>query len=172
MTNDVRDRQRITIRLATCQHVRDLIRIGSESATSPRWSDTQYAALFEGEVTRASTLVLVAETKRSVPEGGREVVGFLIAGYLAPEWELENIVVAREARGLGIGTQLLEKFLDRARNAGGESAFLEVRESNIAARRLYEKLGFQQSGRRKSYYLNPMEDAILYAKEVGGHSTG
>ena len=55
-------------------------------------------------------------------------------------------------------------LLVRTQNTNSESVFLEVRESNSAARSLYEKLGFQQTGRRKSYYANPIEDAILYSK--------
>jgi [ribosomal protein S18]-alanine N-acetyltransferase len=56
----------------------------------------------------------------------------------------------------------LQAFLDHAKSAHSDAVFLEVRQSNAAARRFYEKNGFQQSGRRKSYYANPSEDAILY----------
>jgi len=65
-----------------------------------------------------------------------EAAGFLIARHLPPEWELENIVVAAECRRNGIGTGL------------------------------YERLGFQQTGRRKSYYSAPLEDAVLYSKNL------
>jgi ribosomal-protein-alanine N-acetyltransferase len=57
---------------------------------------------------------------------------------------------------------LLEKFLDFARGRSAEKVFLEVRESNLAARRLYEKLAFMETGRRKLYYQEPEEDAIVY----------
>jgi len=61
-----------------------------------------------------------------------------------------------------MGTRLLGEFLDRAKVAGAEMVFLEVRESNHAARALYEKWAFVQSGRRKGYYCVPEEDAITY----------
>lgn len=161
----LRDEQRVTIRLATRQHLPDLISIGNESGASVRWSDLQYVSLFDGNPD--FRLVLVAETEPSGQRESRKVTGFLIARQVPPEWELENIVVAPEARGRGIGTSLMVEFLGRAQQSGGESVFLEVRESNAAARALYEKLRFQQSGRHKSYYVNPMEDAILYAKKLG-----
>ena len=90
------------------------------------------------------------------------LLGFLIARHLPPEWELENVVVAPSARQKGVGRQLLEALLTAARETNSESVFLEVRDSNTAARSLYERTGFQQHGRRKSYYSNAIEDAILY----------
>jgi ribosomal-protein-alanine N-acetyltransferase len=57
---------------------------------------------------------------------------------------------------------LLQEFLALARSRGTEKVFLEVRESNLAARRLYEKSAFSESGRRRFYYREPQEDAIVY----------
>ena len=94
------------------------------------------------------------------------VVGFLIARQAAAEWELENIVVAEEFRGRGIGTELLKELLTEAQKANSDAVFLEVRESNTASRRLYEKLGFHETGRRRDYYSNPTEDAILYGRTL------
>jgi len=91
-------------------------------------------------------------------------MGFLIAHHLAPEWELENIVVAHAARHRGIGKRLLEALFDAARETNSSAVFLEVRESNTAARTLYEGSGFEQTGRRRSYYTSPSEDAILYRR--------
>jgi ribosomal protein S18 acetylase RimI-like enzyme len=56
----------------------------------------------------------------------------------------------------------VQEFLALARSRGAEEIFLEVRESNLAARRLYETSGFSESGRRQSYYQQPQEDAIVY----------
>ena len=74
----------------------------------------------------------------------------------------ENMAVSGSARRHGLGTRLLGEFLDRARGTGAEMVFLEVRESNHAARALYEKWAFVQSGRRKGYYRGPDEDALTY----------
>jgi [ribosomal protein S18]-alanine N-acetyltransferase len=57
-------------------------------------------------------------------------------------------------------------LLSAAKERNGEAVLLEVRESNLAARRLYEKTGFVQAGVRKSYYVNPLEDAILYRYDL------
>jgi [ribosomal protein S18]-alanine N-acetyltransferase len=91
----------------------------------------------------------------------------LVARHLAPEWELENIVVAPSARRQGLGNRLLNALLAAARETHSASVFLEVRESNSAARTLYEKAGFKQTGRRKSYYTDPLEDAVLYRQTIG-----
>lgn len=94
------------------------------------------------------------------------ILGFLIAQHLAPEWELENLVVAPNARRKGLGKRLLEALLDAARKTNSTSVFLEARESNAAARALYEQAGFEQAGRRAFYYTNPSEDAILYRQTL------
>jgi ribosomal-protein-alanine N-acetyltransferase len=78
------------------------------------------------------------------------------------EWEIENIAVAGPARRRGLGTRLLGELLDQARDRGADAVFLEVRESNRAARALYEKWAFLESGRRRGYYKDQEEDAIVY----------
>ena len=103
-------------------------------------------------------MVLVAEDQ--------SVVGFLIAHDIAGEWEIENVLVAREFQRRGLASELLRTFLDIVLPGGTDSIFLEVRESNQAARSLYEKSGFIQTGRRSRYYRDPTEDAILYKLSV------
>jgi len=71
-------------------------------------------------------------------------------------------VVAPTSRRQGLGRRLLHALLAGARETNSHSVFLEVRESNGAARSLYEKAGFAQTGRRKAYYKDPAEDALLY----------
>jgi ribosomal-protein-alanine acetyltransferase len=141
-------------------------------ATAAHWTEEQYHQAFQGE--SVGRLVLVAEgslliapdleTNSNKPPG---LLGFLVARHLAPEWELENIVVASTARRKGIGQRLLDALLGAARETNSGSVFLEVRESNVAARTLYQKAGFKQTGLRKSYYTNPPEDAVLYRHALG-----
>jgi ribosomal-protein-alanine N-acetyltransferase len=71
------------------------------------------------------------------------------------------VVVAREERNRGIGIKIIRELLLQAQRGGATSVLLEVRESNLAARRLYEKLGFSLQGRRSNYYREPEEDALL-----------
>ena len=86
----------------------------------------------------------------------------MIARVVDREWEIENIAVAGPAHRRGLGTRLVGQLLDLARGRSAVGVFLEVRESNHAARALYEKWAFLESGRRHRYYKDPEEDAILY----------
>ncbi len=79
----------------------------------------------------------------------------------ADEADVANIAVMPENRGCGVGYSLLSKMVEFSRNAGANRIFLEVRESNLAAVRLYEKSGFVKIGKRRNYYTNPREDAII-----------
>ena len=94
------------------------------------------------------------------------LLGFLVARHVVAEWELENIAVAPSARRTGVGKCLIEALIARAQQDNSESVHLEVRESNIPARRLYGSVGFTEAGRRKSYYANPLEDAVLYTRRL------
>jgi ribosomal-protein-alanine N-acetyltransferase len=146
------------IRAAHPDDVASIIAIERESSTAAHWTVQQYRALLV-PTPGIRRLALVAEGVGAAPA----VLGFLVARHLAHEWELENIVVALSARRTGVGKRLLEGLLAAARETHSELVFLEVRESNLVARGLYEKIGFRETGRRKSYYTNPLEDAVLYS---------
>jgi ribosomal-protein-alanine acetyltransferase len=139
-----------------------LVRMERECPTAGHWSEDQYRDLFSGSRGGIERLALVAEGD---PSGGGDLgrVGFLVARSLVPEWELENIVVAASAQRMGVGTRLCQELVETACQRNSTMVFLEVRESNFAARELYKKLGFQETGRRRSYYASPLEDAILYS---------
>jgi ribosomal-protein-alanine N-acetyltransferase len=143
------------------------MRLERSSNSAAHWNEKQYESLILSDDSKSSRLALVAEG-----EEDSMILGFLAAQVVGAEWELENIVVAPETQEKGIGTRLLNELLARAQQAKSNAVFLEVREANSAARALYEKLGFQQSGRRKSYYSNPLEDAILYSKSLVGPDLG
>ena len=140
------------IRNATPADIPALMAIERHAVTAAHWRESDYARIFGGEPPRRVALV-IEETA---------VCGFLVARVLGDEWELENVAVAGPAQRRGLGASLLGHFLDLARSQGASSVFLEVRESNRAARGLYEKWAFSESGRRKSYYSNPLEDAAVY----------
>lgn len=90
-----------------------------------------------------------------VAERNGTVCGFLVSRVVAPdEAEVLNLAVAEEVRKLGIATALLESLFER-------EVFLEVRESNLAARGLYQKLGYRIVGRREDYYDDPVETALV-----------
>ena len=90
-------------------------------------------------------------------DGGR-VIGFLLARQIAPgEREILNLAVAPSERRRGVARKLLEAELASTRGLW----FLEVRESNTAALRLYQSFGFQQVGMRPAYYHDPPESGIV-----------
>jgi [ribosomal protein S18]-alanine N-acetyltransferase len=99
-----------------------------------------------------------------VAESAGEVCGFICARVVAGEWEIENVVVAEKFRRCGIAAELMCSLIAQWENSAGSAVLLEVRESNAAARALYTKCGFRESGRRRAYYRDPVEDAILYAR--------
>ena len=162
----------MNIRPATVADIPLLISLERQCATAGHWTEGQYKDLFQVDETGVGRLVLVAEESPIAPrhesslDASRGILGFLIARHLAPEWELENVVVAPAARQKGLGKRLLDALFAAARKTNSSSVFLEVRESNAAARTLYEKAGFEQNARRKSYYSDPPEDAILYRRAV------
>jgi ribosomal-protein-alanine N-acetyltransferase len=155
------------VRAANPADLPSIMRLERSSPTAAHWSDQQYSGLFCPGSGQPNRCVLVAEGGAEVStgpayalEGG--LLGFLVARNVGPEWELENIVVASAARRQGLGRRLLDALLFHAKEWGSEAVLLEVRESNTAARHLYQKAGFQPAGLRKSYYANPEEDALLY----------
>jgi ribosomal-protein-alanine acetyltransferase len=158
----------VTIRPASADDILSLMDLERQCPTAAHWTEQQYRQAFQRE--GVGSLVLVAEAappKASDSDTRGDLVGFLVARHLAPEWELENIVVAPKARRKGLGQRLLEALLAAAQDTHSSSVFLEVRESNVAARTLYEKAGFVQTGRRKSYYTSPAEDALQYRRTIG-----
>lgn len=147
----------MTIRRATVQDIPRLIAIAQESSSAGHWTARQY----EQAMTESPPLRVVL-----VLEEGAVVLGFAVAAEIAREWELENIAVSASARRRGFANRLMEAVLKQVQHAEASSIGLEVRRSNEAARRLYEKWGFQQVGVRPGYYHNPSEDAILYKKNL------
>jgi [ribosomal protein S18]-alanine N-acetyltransferase len=154
-----------TIRPATRGDISALLELDRASEGAAHWSESQYREMFNAGQESPRRLILLADAGDS-HGGPSNILGFLVARHLAPEWELENIVVAASARRKGLGARLLDALLSRASATNSTAVFLEVRESNAAARALYAKAGFEQTGRRKSYYANPAEDAILYRRVI------
>jgi ribosomal-protein-alanine N-acetyltransferase len=93
------------------------------------------------------------------------VVGFCSFWRILDELHINNLAVIPDARRSGIGSALLARVLDEARDMGASRALLEVRRSNEAARRLYERFGFTTAGVRHGYYSDPVEDAIVLWRE-------
>jgi [ribosomal protein S18]-alanine N-acetyltransferase len=89
------------------------------------------------------------------------VAGFCACWLLFDELHVNTLVVDFPFRRHGLGRLLMRSVLDDAAQAGARRATLEVRESNVAARRLYENLGFSVTATRPKYYSQPDEDALI-----------
>lgn len=143
------------VRHATEADIPTMMALEKAAAAAAHWSRAQYEAAFHREAPLRVILIIEDETG---------VQGFIAGRGLGEEWEIENIAIAGPARRRGLGTRLLVEFLDLVRSESARAVFLEVRESNLAARRLYEKGAFVESGRRKRYYREPEEDAIVFRR--------
>ncbi len=144
----------LVIREASTDDVPAVARIERESFSDP-WP----AASFLDLVGRAEVIFLVAEG------GNGEVAGYAIVYVADMDADLANIAVRTARRGSGLGRQLLRAAREAARGRGVRVLFLEVRESNAAARRLYSGEGFVEVGRRSRYYVRPVEDALILRLE-------
>ena len=94
------------------------------------------------------------------------VVGYVGSQTVLGWTDMMNVAVHPEHRRKGIGEGLIVRLMELLRERKCECLTLEVRASNHGAIALYEKLGFQEVGRRKNYYRNPKEDALILRTEL------
>lgn len=129
----------------------DLDALVSIERDSPRaWTREAFAAEF-GHT--PSTLFVL--------RSAGDAVAFVVTRIQIPDMDIVNLAVRADRRGRGLGRQLLLSLLDQAASAGVQSVFLEVREGNQEARKLYAAAGFREVQRRRGFYAEPVEDAIL-----------
>jgi ribosomal-protein-alanine N-acetyltransferase len=96
----------------------------------------------------------------------KSIAGYVVAWYVLDEGEVANLAVARNARRQGIGGALLDSAVRESLGRGVSDLYLEVRESNQSARRLYASRGFEEVSRRKGYYRAPVEDALILRRTL------
>jgi|ERR1700722_11399345 ribosomal-protein-alanine N-acetyltransferase len=131
----------LVIRKATAGDKAAIARVQTASPESAHWSPESYLEY--------DCLVAVAQS---------EVVAFLVSRQLVPgEREILNLAVIPSYRRRGIARSLLAEQL----NGSSQTWFLEVRESNLAALKLYKQMGFTAVGRREQYYQDPSDAAIV-----------
>jgi ribosomal-protein-alanine N-acetyltransferase len=134
----------ITVRKATAEDLEDLLQLQRQSL--PQAAEWSPGALLDGI---AGCLAAQQDDR---------LAGFLLYREIAPgEWEVLNLAVDPALRRQRVASRLIEEFL---RLAEGD-VFLEVRESNQAARALYAGWGFYEEGLRRGYYHRPVEDAVV-----------
>ncbi len=137
------------------EHLKDVALLEKQCFSTP-WSENALKAELEKENSR----FFVAITKN-------EVSGYIGANNILGEVYINNIGVFYNYRGFGIGEVLLEHLISVSENEGADFITLEVRESNVVARNLYEKLNFKNFGIRKNFYTEPRENGIIYTLILG-----
>ena len=96
---------------------------------------------------------------------GEQVAGYIGSQTVMDETDMMNVAVHPDFRRKGIAEALVNALVENLMEMGSHCLTLEVRASNAPAIALYEKLGFAEIGRRKNYYRNPREDALILRKE-------
>lgn len=147
---------KLSIRSALPDDADAMAAIERECFSDP-WSEESFRQMMALPV----SLSLAATTETDEGEG---LVGYLMALAVEPEGEIANIAVSPNCRRLGVGRALMTEGLRLMEERGCDRFFLEVRESNLPAQALYGQLGFEVTGRRKRYYKDPCEDALLMAR--------
>jgi len=146
----------IVIEPATEADLAAVARIEHDAFSDP-WS----ARAFRDALSHAA--VYFACAKRA---GEDCVQGYVVAWFVADEGEIANLAVAPDGWGQGIGKLLLDSALSEGFFRRASAIYLEVRDSNVRARRLYQSRGFEEVGRRLGYYRRPTEDAIVLRRTL------
>jgi ribosomal-protein-alanine N-acetyltransferase len=136
-----------------------------ETCGLSRWGwEAYHNEIAEGR----GALMLVARSGRVRPEelDSKDIVGFIAARSTGDEVHINNVAVRPTFRLRGIGAALLGNVLKEGARMGARSAILEVRAANMAAQALYARLGFRMIGRRKGYYTDPPEDALVMSASI------
>lgn len=135
--------------------IEDLDKVAAiEAATfSVPWSRDA----FEGSLLQENYRFIVAASEED--EG--DVLGYCCFYHVMDEAEIPIVCVRNDKRRMGIGEAMLGRLIECAAECDVKTMFLEVRKSNEAARNLYRKAGFEDSGIRKGFYECPREDAVV-----------
>jgi [ribosomal protein S18]-alanine N-acetyltransferase len=150
---------RVHLRLFSLDDLNAILEIQNASQAIAAWRGRDYEQLAAGP----RGMILVAESEaRMLPE----IVGFSAFYRMDRESELWNIAVRPGYRRKGVARALLREACRRLSEWDVHRLFLEVRESNRPAVELYRAFGFALLGRRKDYYLNPKEDALVLVHKL------
>ena len=141
------------IRKMTAREVPQVAELEKLCFSQP-WSEKSVA----GELENPLSLWLVAME-------GESLAGYVGSQTVMDETDMMNLAVAPEFRRQGVGEALVNALVVSLKELGSRCLTLEVRDSNEAARALYAKLGFGEIGRRRGYYRDPREDALILRKE-------
>jgi [ribosomal protein S18]-alanine N-acetyltransferase len=142
-------------RLTSLDELDGVLAVEHVSFTNP-WTREMYVADLKNEEV---SFVYLARDE------ARRIIGFCSFWRVFEELHINNVAVLPEHRRSGVARRMLTAVLADGSRAGARRALLEVRRSNVAARQLYEELGFSVAGVRRDYYSHPVEDALVLWRE-------
>jgi ribosomal-protein-alanine N-acetyltransferase len=142
-------------RLSGVADLEEVLAVDEASFTRP-WTRAMYEAEFLNQETAHLYVLRLPECP---------VAGYIATWMVVDEVHINNLAVRPEFRGRGLASALLAHALADGERRGAPRAMLEVRRSNEAARRLYERFGFHVAGVRRDYYSHPTEDALVLWRE-------
>jgi ribosomal-protein-alanine N-acetyltransferase len=145
-----------TIEPMTAHDLLEVVEI-EEACRLSLWGWDSYYA----ELSRPEAIMIVARRAHADKLTGHALYGFLSARVSAQELHINNIGVHEASRRRGVGSALMQAAVAAAARLGARAAILEVRAGNVAAQSLYRAYGFEVAGRRRQYYREPPEDALL-----------
>ena len=124
---------------------------------------------YHGELGKPDAVMLVARRDGATSNlnASKYLCGFIAARVTADELHINNLGVRQAWRRRGLGSALLRAAIVRGAQMRARTAVLEVRATNLAAQALYRQCGFQIEGRRRNYYGDPPEDALLMRAPLG-----
>jgi len=153
--DDSAAREGVSIRVMRESDVPEVVYIENRSFRVP-WSERTFKSLLR----QPHAALYVAETAGAV-------AGYAAVWFVADEAELGDLAVHPDYRRRGIGSLLLGRALEEARDRAIRVLYLEVRTGNEDARRLYERSGFEVLTVRRGYYSQPVEDALVMRRLIG-----
>ncbi|TCT13777.1 [SSU ribosomal protein S18P]-alanine acetyltransferase [Natranaerovirga pectinivora] len=144
----------ISFRGMILEDIDQIVEIEEMSFTNP-WTKKA----FEDELVNKLALYIVAISNN-------EVIGYGGIWKIYDEGHITNIAIRKTYRGKGIGKLMVQELIKAGKKKGIDRYTLEVRESNIIARKLYKDLGFEEIGLRRNYYTKPVEHAVIMWKNT------
>jgi ribosomal-protein-alanine N-acetyltransferase len=145
----------IAVRPMRSADVERVLEIAAELRNLPNWSRAAYLTAMDPLAQPRRVALVAADGADDSP------IGFAIANVVPPAAELETIAVAERYQRSGWAGVLLKELFEKLRQVAAAEVYLEVRESNEAAIRVYRRAGFVEAGHRKAYYADPVEDATV-----------
>lgn len=136
----------------TADHIKAAAEIEKKCFVHP-WSEQSLESEMNGE----NSIFLIASE-------GEVPIGYVGLSVVLDEGYMGNLAVVEDYRRKGVGRALMKELIDKSKEQKLAFITLEVRPSNTPAVKLYESLGFKEAGRRKNYYKEPTEDALLLTK--------